>query len=147
MRLRPIKPLLRAQGVAGQAVRYGMVGGVVYLADLAAFLLCFTLMNLDVLAANAVGRIAGALTGLVLHDRFTFTGPKGRSGISRALRYGALLLTNILVSSALIGAVTRLADLPQVAVRIGVDVVVIVASFFISRSLIFSSRPQGRTGD
>ena len=115
---------------------YGLVGLAVYAIDYLSFALAYGLAPGTPLAANAVGRIAGALAGYTLHGRFTFPGEHRHA---RALpRYVTLFLANLAGSSVLLGLALGHTALPPLAARLLVDAVVIATSFAVSRAWVYA---------
>lgn len=119
-----------------QALTYGAVGGAVYAIDYASFALILAIAPAALLAANAVGRLVGALAGYLLHGRFTFPGAHRHH--RTAPRYAALLGANLLVSSLLLLAATGWLALPPLAARLLVDALVIASAFAVSRAWVFA---------
>lgn len=124
--------------MGGDALRYLLTGGVVYLVDLATYLLLHGLSPDRYAAANIAGKIAGAATGFVLHNLFTFAGRKQLGGASRAVRYVALLLLNLTASAGLLWLAVERLGLPATPARIAIDILVIAASFLASRRFVFA---------
>jgi putative flippase GtrA len=119
-----------------QTATYGVVGLAVYAIDYALFAGVVAIAPAALLAANAAGRVGGALAGYLLHARFTFPGAHRHA---RALpRYLALFLTNLAGSSLLLLAATAWLALPALAARLLVDAVVIAASFAASRAWVYA---------
>ena len=92
----PASPAKRRCGVnqsaMHQAIRYGLVGGCVLAVDFAIYWTTLQIAPPAYLAANAAGKIAGAVLGFALHKRFTFSwrqkdrGPRQLPAASAALR-------------------------------------------------------------
>lgn len=131
--------------LAGEVVRYVIVGGGTYVVDFLVYLLVVTLAPALYLQGNVAGRIAGAALGFVLHKYWTFGGNHTRSAPVQALSYAALLGFNIAFSSALLmGFHTYLPALGPVFSRIATDVIVIAFTFICSKH-IFHKRPVDET--
>lgn len=117
--------------------RYLLVGGVVYLADLAIYAAMVHLAPNAYLLANGMGKIAGAALGFVLHRRFTFSGAQ-RDGIERqVLSYAGLLLLNLALSSVMLWFALVVVGADALLGRVAVDAIVILVSFVGMRMWVY----------
>lgn len=120
-----------------QTVLYVAVGGIVYLVDLGSFTAVVLTWPEQHLAGNTLAKVAGALTGFVLHKYFTFAGDQSDPVHKQAVRYITLLAANIAGANLLLYLSIDLLGLPTLPAKVGVDVLVIICSFFVSRHLVF----------
>jgi putative flippase GtrA len=125
------------QGALHQLVRYGIVGGIVYAADFAAFAMMMVLIPHAYLGANIVGKVAGAVVGFLLHKRFTFSWDQRDSATRQAIAYLLLFLCNLAASSLLIWLLVDFARANAFVAKISVDGFVIACSFFGSRLWVY----------
>ena len=124
-------------GFLKQTVLYVAVGGIVYLVDLGSFTAVILTWPEQHLAGNTLAKIAGACTGFILHKYLTFAGDQSDSIRKQAFRYGTLLAANIIGANLLLYIFIDLLALPTLPAKIGVDALVIISSFFISRQIVF----------
>lgn len=120
-----------------QTVLYVAVGGIVYLVDIGSFWAFVTLWPEQHLAGNTLAKVAGALTGFILHKYLTFAGDQSDPVQKQAVRYVSLLAANIAGANLLLYLFIDILALPTLPAKIGVDVLVIIVSFFVSRHLVF----------
>ncbi len=126
-----------SQSLIAQLLRYVLVGGVVYLCDLAVFALLLAAAPAAHLAANLAGRLAGAAVGFVLHRQFTFSWAQRDGRARQALAYASVLIANIAVSTFLLWLAVDRAGIDPLAARIMVDAVVIAAAFVAGRQFVY----------
>lgn len=131
-----------------QAVRYVLVGIVVYGVDLGTFVA----LNWAAVApatANITAKVVSALCGFVLHGSFTFAetetrrasqGRPTRLGFERFVRYCALLVFNAAGTTLLLVLALEYLRWRPVPTRIGVDAISIVVAFLVSKHLVFARR-------
>ena len=123
-------------GQRWQAVRYVVAGGGVYALDVGLFvLLTLVLPSGLYVPANYIAKAGAAAAGFFLHRSFTFqvVGNPHR----QALRYALLLIVNATASSVLLYAGSQTLGLPPLSVKIGADVITIIAAFLVSRHFVF----------
>ncbi|WP_282604522.1 GtrA family protein [Pelagibius sp. Alg239-R121] len=125
-----------------QTVLYVAVGGVVYLVDLGSFTAVVLTWPDQHLLGNTLAKIAGALTGFILHKYLTFAGDQSDPVHKQALRYVTLLAVNIAGANFLLYIFIDILAAPTLPAKIGVDVLVIISSFFISRHLVFKKNKK-----
>ena len=90
------------QGVGYQLLRYGMVGGTVYVSDFAMFAVTLWAVPGAYLLANVAGKSVGALVGFVLHRHFTFSWEHKDNATRQLVSYLMLFAFNLALSSLLI---------------------------------------------
>ena len=125
------------QGLLHQAVRYILVGGVVYVSDFAAFTLILLGFPAAHLIANALGKATGAAVGFVLHKHFTFSWDQKDSAGKQALSYALVFLFNLASSSLLLWLLVDMAGFNAYLAKLFVDVVVIATSFVAGRLWVY----------
>jgi putative flippase GtrA len=125
------------QGLFHQMLRYGLVGGVVYVSDFATYAAILWGLPRAYLAANIVGKAVGALVGFVLHKYFTFSWEQKAGAGQQALSYAALFGVNIATSSALLWLLVGQAGVNAYLVKPFIDGVVIATSFVAGRLWIY----------
>ena len=125
------------QGVMHQMMRYGIVGGVVYLSDFAVFAAILWFMPDAYLLANVIGKVTGALVGFVLHRHFTFSWEQKDKASRQAISYLLLLAANLAISSLLMWLLVDSVGANAFIAKIFVDVVVIAVSFVAGRRWVY----------
>ena len=126
-------------GLTGQVARYGLVGLLVLALDYALFAGLLSLLPGQHLAANIVGKVAGAAIGFVLHKYVTFAGSQADRTGRQALSYALLLGFNLLLSSVLLWLLVDRLDFNAYGARLFVDAVVIGMSFLGSKFWVYRS--------
>lgn len=125
------------QGVMHQMMRYGIVGGVVYLSDFAAFAAILWFMPNAYLVANVIGKATGALVGFILHRHFTFSWDHKDEAGRQALSYLLLFATNLAISSLMLWLLVDTAGVNAFVAKIFVDILVIASSFLAARLWVY----------
>ncbi len=125
------------QGLFHQMLRYGIVGGVVYVSDFATYAAVLWGLPSAYLAANMAGKGVGAVVGFILHKNFTFSWEQKTGAAYQALAYGLLFGVNIATSSTLLWALVGLAGFNAYLIKPIVDLVVIATSFLAGRLWIY----------
>lgn len=95
----PLSPIRQTQR---QLLLFGLMGGLQLLADWLCFV-ALTFAGMDVVPANVIGRIIGAVLGFWLNGRHTFADSQSRPSLGhrQALRFAAgWLLTAVLSTAA-----------------------------------------------
>jgi putative flippase GtrA len=129
--------MIRNQGFLFQAIRYGLVGGIVVACDFAAYSVFLWFVPGAYLPANWLGKLVGAGTGFVLHKHFTYSWEQ-RDGTGRqVLSYIALLGFNIALSSLLLWLMVGLAGWDKYLSKLAADAVVIATAFVGSRLWVY----------
>ncbi len=126
-----------SQSLIAQLLRYFLVGGIVYLCDLAVFALLLAAAPAAHLVANLAGRIAGAAVGFVLHRQFTFSWAHRDGQARQALAYVSVLIANIAASTILLWLAVDKAGFDPLIARILVDAIVIGAAFVAGRHFVY----------
>jgi putative flippase GtrA len=125
------------QGVMHQMMRYGIVGGVVYLSDFAVFAAILWFVPDAYLVANVIGKVTGALVGFVLHRNFTFSWEQKDKTSRQAASYFLLLATNLIISSLLMWLLVDTMGANAFVAKLFVDIVVIATSFVAGRLWVY----------
>jgi putative flippase GtrA len=125
------------QSLVHQMLRYGLVGGVVYVSDFATYAAILWGLPQAYLAANIVGKGVGAVVGFFLHKHFTFSWEQKAGAGQQALSYIALFGVNIAVSSVLLWLLVGQLQLSALFIKPVVDAVVIATSFVAGRLWIY----------
>lgn len=120
-----------------QMMRYGMVGGVVYLSDFVVFAAILWFMPDAYLVANIIGKVTGALVGFVLHRHFTFSWEHKDKASRQVVSYILLLAANLAISSLMMWLLVDSAGANAFVAKLFVDVVVIVSSFVAGRLWVY----------
>lgn len=118
-------------------MRYGIVGGIVYAADFAAFAVLMALMPDAYLAANIAGKTTGAIVGFLLHKRFTFSWDQKDSAKRQATAYIVLFGCNLVASSLLIWLLVDFANINAFLAKLFIDGIVIAGSFIANRLWVY----------
>lgn len=95
-------PLSSIKQTQRQLLLYGLMGGLQLLADWLCFV-ALTFAGMDVVPANIIGRIVGAVLGFWLNGRHTFADSQSRPSLGRrqAFRFAiGWLLTAVLSTAA-----------------------------------------------
>ena len=123
--------------VRGEALRYVLIQLFAYALEFTTFWLVLR-ADADMAGpANVAGKAAAGLFALLAHRAFTFPGPQRHSRLVQALLYAASLALNALLGTLLLLGLLRL-GLPAAPAKIISDTVMIVATFFVSRHVIFA---------
>ena len=134
------------RGLTGEVIRYVLVAGTTYVADLLVYLAFVMASPTWYLQGNVAGRLFGASLGFILHKHWTFDGVHRRSTRTQAISYGLLLSFNIGLSSALLMALQSwLPGLGPLLWRGITDVLVISFTFFCSKHIFQGQRPPDDT--
>lgn len=117
--------------------RFGLVGLFVVALDYAVFAALFWAMPEGHLLANLGGKVAGAISGFLLHKHITFAGQQ-RDGTARQVASYALLFAfNICMSTGLLWLLVDHFHLNAYWSRLCVDTLVIASSFTGSRLWVY----------
>lgn len=125
------------QDLPHQLMRYGLVGGIVYVCDFAAFAAMLWCFPAAYLGANILGKGIGAVVGFVLHRHFTFSWEQRHGAGQQAFSYLLLLLSNIAISTALLWMLVDIAGINEFVAKLCVDIFVIGSSFIASRLWVY----------
>lgn len=133
------------QVIRQQFLRYVTAGAAALMVDVGVFAGLRIGTGLALIAANVLGRVAGAGTAFLINRSWTFRRSRSaRAGMAReAWRYGVLWLVASTVSSL---GISVLADVlsakPGVAenlIKLWVEVMVLGMNFIVSRHWVFRS--------
>ena len=109
------------------------------LVDLGLFAILTSVLGLEiaalVMAATAVSRVSSGVLNFLLNRRWSFQDTQGRRSL-QALRYAALFVSQMLLSAFFVTLLAFL-PLPLVVVKIFVDSVLFVFSYFFQRNWVF----------
>lgn len=108
-----------------------------YFTDILVFWIFINAASDKYLIANLAAKFIAATLGFVLHDQFTFSGDKTTPITSRIIKYSALFAGNSLLATLLLFSFVDLGKLDTFYSKIGVDILIIIIAFVISRKLIF----------
>jgi len=129
---------LQAKKIVNQFLKYGLAGIVVYIIDLATYLLIIYIDETQFLAGNIAGRCVGAVASFILHRNWTF---KSSSHQNDALTQGVLTFClfafNLLCSSLLLNYAVIDLEFDGKVSRILIDVAMILFSFIFNKIVIF----------
>lgn len=122
--------------IAGQALRFLVVGFVQIAVDAVAFI-ALTSLGAAVAPANVAARVSGAALGFALNRRFTF--PQGRSGLRGAgVRFVLLWIATTALSTMLVGATSEALGLQAAwLAKPLVDAMLAVVSFLAAKWWVF----------
>jgi putative flippase GtrA len=127
------------RSLGGQIGRFGLVGIFVVALDYAVFASLLWAMPGSHLLANIAGKMAGAISGFILHKYITFAGQQ-RDGTGRqAASYALLFGFNLLMSTGLLWLLVDYLRLNAYWSRLFVDALVIASSFTGSRLWVYRS--------
>jgi putative flippase GtrA len=121
----------------GQIGRFGAVGIFVVALDYAVFASLLWGMPGSHLLANVAGKVAGAISGFILHKNITFAGQQRDSAGRQALSYTLLFAFNLSMSTGLLWLLVDYFHLNAYWSRLFVDVLVIISSFTGSRLWVY----------
>jgi putative flippase GtrA len=124
-------------GLLRQIGRFGLVGLCVVALDYAIFAASLWAVTSNYLAANAGGKVAGAVAGFILHKHISFAGQQRDKAGVQALSYAALFGFNLILSTGLLWMLVDHWHLNAYASRLFVDALVIVTSFTGSKLWVY----------
>jgi putative flippase GtrA len=124
-------------GLFGQIGRFGLVGILVVALDYAVFAALLWAAPESHLVANVAGKVAGAISGFVLHRRFTFKGTQRDGARQQAFSYALLFAFNLCMSTGLLWLLVDFFGLNIYWSRLFVDGLVVVTSFTGSRLWVY----------
>jgi putative flippase GtrA len=124
-----------------QPVLFVLVGGFQYLLDAAVFGILIT-SGLGTIPANITSRATAAATGFFLNRYLTFSHRDDTVGLFSAslVRFLIFFAVMTVVSTGLIGLLGRMAgdsETQRIIYKLGVEAVLAVVSFFLSRNWVF----------
>jgi putative flippase GtrA len=119
-------------------LRYVAVQLVAYGIDMGVFLSILNIGFAGPIFSNVVAKIAAGIFAFLLHQSFTFQLERKQHDLRQAFRYFLLLGINIPLSTAVLGLVLLVIDIP-VAAKFGSDVICVLFSFWLSKIWVFST--------
>lgn len=122
-----------------QLLLYGLMGGLQLLADWLCFV-ALTSLGMEVVPANIIGRILGAVLGFWLNGRHTFANGQSRPSLGRqqAVRFAIGWLLTALLSTAAVWLVDNLGGLAWARTgKFFVDGALALFGFVLSKYWIF----------
>jgi putative flippase GtrA len=125
------------QNLVGQIGRFGLVGIFVVALDYAVFAGLLWVMPGSHLLANFAGKVAGAISGFILHKHITFAGQHRDSAGRQMISYALLFAFNIAMSTGLLWLLVDHIGLNAYWSRLFVDALVVVTSFTGSRLWVY----------
>ncbi|MFM2409219.1 MAG: hypothetical protein RL481_47 [Pseudomonadota bacterium] len=126
-----------AHNLPTQIGRFGLVGLLVVATDYAIFAALFWAMPDNHLLANFAGKVAGAVSGFILHKHFTFAGQQRDRTGRQLMNYAMLFAFNIILSTGLLWLLVNHLGLNPWWSRLSVDALVIATSFTGSRLWVY----------
>jgi putative flippase GtrA len=125
------------RSLGGQIGRFGLVGILVVALDYAVFAALFWAMPGSHLLGNIAGKMAGAISGFILHKHITFAGQHRDSTRRQAMSYAMLFAFNLAMSTGLLWLLVDYLHLNAYWSRLFVDMLVIISSFTGSRLWVY----------
>lgn len=131
---KPAAPTTGRRELAGQGVRYLLVGGSSALIELAIFHLLHSVLTLAVAPANITAIVIATAYNFLLNRSFTF---KSTSNPVRSLvLYLILFFANMAFSTLVIGALESIGVQATLA-KLGTMCCIVIWNFFLYRKVIF----------
>ena len=127
--------------IDGSAIRYLMVGGTLFLVDLATFL-CLKKIGTTTLIAQAISRTVGATLGFLGHKVISFRSRDYKTQLVAAQGAGYTISTvlNILISPILVAGLEYAVPGRLILVKVLAEIVMVIETYFVLR-WIFRKRP------
>lgn len=122
-----------------QLLLYGVMGGLQLLADWLCFV-ALTFINVDVVSANLISRVVGAVLGFWLNGRHTFADAQSRPSLGRrqAMRFAMGWLLTAAISTAAVSLLDGFAGLGWARMgKLFVDSLLALFGFLLSKYWIF----------
>lgn len=116
-------------------IRYLLVQGFGYLADIGFFTL-FYMLGIPILTSNALGKVIASVFCFASNRSFTFADRERQPWVNEALRYAAMQIGYVLVSSCVLLAMVRFLG-ESIIVKFMCDCSLIVLSFAVARKFVF----------
>ena len=132
----PLSPWRQTQR---QLLLYGVMGGIQLLSDWLCFV-ALTFVGVDVVSANLISRVAGAVLGFWLNGRHTFADAQSRPSLGRkqAVRFVTGWLLSAILSTAAVWLLDGVAGLGWARTgKLFVDSALAVLGFVLSKYWIF----------
>lgn len=116
--------------------RYMMIQLLAYMIDMGSFLVLFSALTLNPIAANVTAKVAGGLFAFIAHRNITFRSNHKRDKAWQARRYLLLCLFNIPLSSMLL--LVLLTCMPYtVLAKFMADVAYVLFNYWINKTFVF----------
>lgn len=123
---------------AKHAIKYIFSGSIVYAIDLASFTILTVLFPELYLLSNVAGKLAGVVSGFILHKYFTFSDvDQSKETHKQGILYSLLFVGNLAISVTILYVLVDIFSLNLYFSRISTDIVIILISFVVSRAYIF----------
>lgn len=126
------------------ALRYIIVGGVLFLLDLAIFLFVHSVLLQTTEFSQVISRTVGATVGFAGHKWFTFRNgdSSGRALIGQSSGYVFVTIFNIFFSAWLVAILDQVLPLCIVGVKMVSEVILVVETYILLRLLFPSSKKK-----
>ena len=121
-------------------VTYVLVGLGVVAVDYATFVF-LTGLTVTPVPANALAKLVSATVGFFGHGALSFAGAKAHSPVQQLLRYVALLLLNMALTSLLISLALSL-GWGKLPAKLTADATAFVVAYFFSQYFVYKRRPN-----
>ncbi len=121
-----------------QSLRYLLVGAVVLSADVGFFALVVGAWPQAYLPANVGAKAVGAVVGFLLHGWFTFNWKKKYPAARRGVAYLAVLVSNMVLSTALLFLAVDLIGMVELLAKALVELLVVIFAFTANRLVVFA---------
>lgn len=123
-------------------IRYFGVQLLAYCIDMGIFLISIYSSFLGPIASNILSKIVAGLFAFIVHRSFTFQVEKNQREKKHAFKYFLLLGLNIPLSTSLLGFILLFTDW-TVAAKFIADAIIILFTFWISKTWVFSTSQSG----
>jgi len=128
------------KSLAGQFIRFGMVGGFVTVLGVAAYYVPATYMGVAPLLANLLGYAVAAALGYIMHSRISFRGHGSRDRpAQRTGRFVIVSLISLGLNSLWVGVLTGPLAGPTWWPVIPMVFVTPIVTFSLNRQWVFGS--------
>ncbi|HYI47386.1 MAG TPA: GtrA family protein [Allosphingosinicella sp.] len=128
------------KSLAGQFLRFGMVGGFVTLLGVAAYYVPATYLGFAPLLANLFGYAVAAALGYIMHSRISFRGHGSRDNpAQRTFRFLIVSLVSLGLNSLFVGVLTGPLGGPTWWPVIPMVFVTPLVTFSLNRHWVFGS--------
>jgi putative flippase GtrA len=136
---------LNSPGLHGQALRFGIGGGLVTLLGASVYWVLAAMLGTDPLLANLTGHLASVLVGFRLHGRWSFRGVHDGTDLTRAnLRFLLASLVPLALNTLWASALFWLPAAPRWLPILPMICVTPAASFLVNRLWVFRATPAAR---
>jgi putative flippase GtrA len=119
-----------------QLLQYGTVGLCALAVDVGTFL-TLRAVGVDLVAANVLARLAGAITAYSGNHLWTFSQPtKTADWLRSSWRYALVWVAVTLLSTSLLASLTRFGA-PEAPAKLGIEMLMPLLNFFIAQRWVF----------